>query len=180
MAVAAARGTVGRARLCVSWVAGGRGALRLRQLEGGARLGAVGERGEAPAHVAREAVLLQRARPELREAEWDAAADGLGAVHGRVLAVGEEVAPVLGVGRDAGAEEVDLDRVAGVGEGDERHVGVGGVVEGGGGGGGGGAAAAAPEPEPEEEEEEVRLKPHPVSPIPYLTYAIHASGWPPV
>ena len=39
---------------------------------------------------------------------------------------------------------------------------------------------AAPEPEPVEEEEEVRLKPHPVSPIPYLTYAIHASGWPPV
>ena len=39
-------------------------------------------------------------------------------------------------------------------------------------------AAAAPEPEPEEEEEEeVRLKPHPVSPIPYLTYAIHANGW---
>ena len=54
--------------------------------------------------------LLQRARPELREAQRDAATDRLDAVEPGVEPVRELLDSALGIGGDAAAKEVDLRR----------------------------------------------------------------------
>ena len=78
--------------------------VRRRELVHDARLGAVGLRRDRPVDVAREAVLLDLARPELREAERDAAGDRLRAVELRVGPHRERVLAVLDVRRDARAK----------------------------------------------------------------------------
>mmetsp|Transcript_2991 Transcript_2991/g.7451 ORF Transcript_2991/g.7451 Transcript_2991/m.7451 type:complete len:247 (+) Transcript_2991:506-1246(+) len=77
-----------------------------------------------PPHVAREAMLLHLAGPELREAQRDATRDGLAAVEHRVGAHEEDILPARHVARHARAVAVDLDLFLG-----EAVVEVHGVFE---------------------------------------------------